>query len=322
MILAGIDIGTNAIRLLVAEIGGTTFRTLHAARTITRLGEDLDRTGVLSPASQERALAVLSGFRGIIARFRPARTVAVGTSALRKAANTAGFVSSVKDRCGLDIEVISGEEEARFTLLGVRRALGRGGAGRGDPLATSVVTDIGGGSTELIVTRAGTVEDAASYHLGAVYLTERCLRHDPPHPAELDLLRAQVRQDLDAWERERLRPRGMAAAETGVLAGTAGTVTTLAAMDLQLRAYDQDRINGHRLARRALDRIVEDLAQRSVSGRRGLPGLEQGREDIILAGAVICQELMERCKADEMLVSDWSLREGLLFDLSDSLREA
>jgi exopolyphosphatase/guanosine-5'-triphosphate,3'-diphosphate pyrophosphatase len=93
-------------------------------------------------------------------------------------------------------------------------------------------------------------------------------------------------------------------------------------MDLQLRAYDQDRINGHRLARRALDRIVDDLAHRSVSGRRGMPGLEQGREDIILAGAVICQELMERCRAGEMLVSDWGLREGLLFDRSDPLRDA
>lgn len=320
MILAGIDIGTNAIRLLVADVGDDHHRTLLASRTVARLGEDLDRTGRLSPAAQERALSVLCGFAERLAHLHPAGTAVVGTSALRRASNAPEFVAAVKTRCGFDLAVISGEEEARLTLIGVRRALGRGGAGTDDLSASGVVTDIGGGSTELIVLRNGRVADVASYHLGAVYLTERCIVHDPPHAAELERIRSEVRTELDAWERERLLPLGIKAGDAGLLAGTAGTVTTLAAMDLRLTTYDQGRINGHRLNRASLDRIVDDLGRRSVTERRNLPGLERGREDIILAGAIIAQELMDRCRADAMLVSDWGLREGLLFDRYDKER--
>jgi exopolyphosphatase/guanosine-5'-triphosphate,3'-diphosphate pyrophosphatase len=321
MILAGIDIGTNAIRLLVADIGESSLHALHAARTVTRLGEGLDRSGILSEASQARALGVLCGFRDVIRRFGPARTVAVGTSALRQASNAGTFIAMVKERCGIDLTVISGVEEARLTLSGVRRALARRAETR-DPLADSVVTDIGGGSTELIVTRQGKAADEASCPLGAVLLTERYLKHDPPLAAELGELRCDVRQELNAWERDRLRPLGLTAAGIGILAGTAGTVTTLAGMDLGLTAHDPDRINGHRLMRSSLDGIVRELGSRSSIERRNLPGLERGREDIILAGAIIAQELMERCGAEEMLVSDWGLREGLLFDRYEMERGA
>jgi exopolyphosphatase/guanosine-5'-triphosphate,3'-diphosphate pyrophosphatase len=212
--------------------------------------------------------------------------------------------------------VISGQEEARLTLLGVRRALSAGLQGTNDPLADALAVDIGGGSTECIVTKEGTVVSDASLDLGAVYLTERFLKHAPPPAEDLRELRRSIGTVLDAWEAEHLRPLGLTAASQDALAGTAGTVTTLAAMAQKLTRYVPERINGYHLTRPALDGIVEELSRATVEERRNMPGLERGREDIILAGAVIAQEIMERCGRAEMLVSDWGLREGIVFDLA------
>lgn len=315
MILAGIDIGTNATRLLIADIDETDQRTLHAARVITRLGQDLDRTGVLSPEARERTVRTLGEFAARMARFPVQAAAVVGTSALRRAANAAEFTGEVQERTGLRLSIISGAEEARLTLEGSRRALsGDPGTGN-DPLGNAVVADIGGGSTELIVTREGEVRSYASLELGAVYLTERYLAADPPAAGEILSLRHHVSAALDAWEREQVRRHGTPLAETGVLTGTAGTVTTLASMDLRLDRYDPGRINGHRLSRRALNAMVDALGRASLQERRHTAGLERGREDIIFAGAVIAQELMARSGKGVMLVSDWGLREGIVFDL-------
>jgi exopolyphosphatase/guanosine-5'-triphosphate,3'-diphosphate pyrophosphatase len=315
MILAGIDIGTNAIRLLIADISATSHRSLCTARTMTRLGKDLDRTGVLSPEARERALAVLHEFSLLIDRYSVQHVVAVGTSALRKAANASAFVREVRERTGFDVSVVSGQEEARLTLLGVRRALSGGEGGTGDPLASALIIDSGGGSTEFIVTREGKVSSDTSLDLGAVYLTERFLKRAPPLPEDLKALRRSVRQDLAMWEAERLHPLGMNAASPAVLVGTAGTITTLAAMAQELPQYDPDRINGYHLTSRSLNGIIEHLSRTSLAERRNMPGLEEGREDIILAGAVIAQEIMEYCAKAEVLVSDWGLREGIVLDL-------
>jgi exopolyphosphatase/guanosine-5'-triphosphate,3'-diphosphate pyrophosphatase len=319
MILAGIDIGTNTIRLLVVQAGDTPHRELHSGMTITRLGQDLDRTGALSPDAQERSLAALKECAEIIQRHHVDHTTAVGTSALRQAANAAAFIAEAKSRVGIDIRVISAEEEARLTLLGVRRALARGDSGDDGPLASALVIDIGGGSTELVITHKGAVRSMASLPLGAVYLTERVLRHVPPDSEELQRLRAAVRTKLDGWERVALRSERDRRGSVLTCAGTAGTITTLASMDLELRTYDPARINGHILLKTRLDEMVSTLSRATRKQRSGIAGLERGREDIILAGAVIAQEIMERCCATEMLVSDWGLREGIVFDLQEKL---
>lgn len=320
MILAGIDIGTNTIRLLVTDTSDTTHRELHSGRTITRLGQELDRTGRLAPEAQERSLRALEEFSEVIGRHSADRIAAVGTSALRNAANAAEFIAAVRKRTGIEVAVITGDDEAKLTLLGVRRALSPGNRDGEDPLASALVIDIGGGSTELITTVQGRVETMTSLPLGAVYLTERFVRNDPPLREEMDSLRGVVSKELDAWEREAFQRRDVRPSSLATVAGTAGTITTLAAMDQALIAYDPARINGYILTRSSLDRLVDMLSVSALDARRKIAGLEAGREDIILAGAVVAQEIMVRCAARRMLVSDWGLREGIVFDLYERHR--
>ncbi len=315
MILAGIDIGTNTLRLLVAELGPSAFREIHSDRQITRLGEDLDRTEKFSGAAISRSIEVLARFSDSIRDLAVSSVSAVGTSALRRASNAAEFVAEVKNRTGIDIRVIPGEEEARLTLAGVTRALrATMGGERGAALFSStLVIDIGGGSTEIISQHPGRATTEASLPLGAVYLTERFIAHDPPTESELGRLREAAGLELDK-HRELLRPD-----PNRLLAGTAGTITTLAAMELRLAKYDPDAINCFQLTREAIDALVGKLSGSTLRDRRAIPGLEPGREDIILAGAIIAQEIMMRAGARALLVSDWGLREGIVFDLYDKL---
>jgi exopolyphosphatase/guanosine-5'-triphosphate,3'-diphosphate pyrophosphatase len=313
MILAGIDIGTNTLRLLIAEISHASYREIGSDRRITRLGQELDRTGELSCDARERSIKALADFSEHIKRFAVSQVDAVGTSALRNASNSREFIAEVKQRTGLDIRVIPGEDEARLTLLGVARALQDTTAGRKNPLFSALVIDIGGGSTEIIMTRPGSGPVEVSLPLGAVYLTERFIRHDPPSGEELKELRRSVREELER------QSALVCPAPECVLAGTAGTITKLAAMDQRLAEYDPARINRSILSRTAVDSIVRTLSESTLKERRGLPGLEHGREDIILAGAIVIQEFMERCGFTEILVSDWGLREGIVFDLYERL---
>jgi exopolyphosphatase/guanosine-5'-triphosphate,3'-diphosphate pyrophosphatase len=316
MILVGIDIGTNTLRLLIAELGPASYREIGSDRRITRLGQDLDRTGALSRDARERSIKTLADFSVSIKKYAALQIDAVGTSALRKASNSREFITEVKQRTGLDIRVLPGEDEARLTLLGVSRALRNMSAGEKSPFSSSLVIDIGGGSTEVIITHSGEEPIAASLPLGAVYLTERFLHHDPPSGEELELLRRSVRGALEQ-QRAFLRP-GPAC----IFAGTAGTITTLAAMDQKLTVYDPDRINRSMLTRSAVDGMVRLLSESTLEERRDIPGLERGREDIILAGAVVTQEIMERFGFSELLVSDWGLREGIVFDLYDKIMKS
>lgn len=314
MILAGIDIGTNTLRLLVAEINDTAFRELYSDRKITRLGRNLERAGSLSRDAEERSLAVLAEFAGKARRYSAFRTAAAGTSALRKAANAGEFVREARQRAGIDITIIRGEEEARLTLLGVGRVLGEPGKPGGRGPGSMLVIDIGGGSTEAIVTRPDSSPTMQSLHLGAVYLTERFLKHDPPSGEELDMLHQAVREELVKMDESVRSPR------PGVCAGTAGTITTLAAMDQGLAEYDPDKINHYVLTREAVGRIIRRLSVSTLEQRRAVAGLEPGREDIILAGAVVAREIMERYDYAELLVSDWGLREGIVIDLYEKIK--
>jgi exopolyphosphatase/guanosine-5'-triphosphate,3'-diphosphate pyrophosphatase len=309
MILAGIDIGTNTLRLLVAETAPDSFHEIYADRKVTRLGQDLDRRGMLTREAEERSLKVLGDFAEKIRRHAALHTAAIGTSALRSASNAAPFLEEVKKKTGLDIRVITGEEEARLTLVGVVQALKGFGWLKSDVLESALVMDIGGGSTEIIVTHPAEGPLMASLPLGAVYLTDRYLKNDPPTAAEIALLRRAVKDILE-------QRKGVMKPATGkVFVGTAGTITTLAAMDLELAEYDPVKINGHILTRHAVNAMVRTLSASTLKERRSIPGLEAGREDIILAGAVVTQEVMERFGFKSMLVSDWGLREGIVLDL-------
>lgn len=262
----------------------------------------------------ERSFSALSEFSNLIRRFSAIQMSAIGTSALRNASNAEEFITEALRRTGIAISVVSGEDEARLTLLGVRSAL----QDRGDLPASALVIDIGGGSTEFILTNNSSRPFVQSLPLGAVYLAERCITADPPAADEIAALRQSIRSELDRAEQSWA---ALAQRKPQKLIGTAGTITTLAAMDQGMARYDPARINGSVLTRVAIDRIVQTLARTTLGERRTLAGLEAGREDIILPGAIITQEIMERYSYREILVSDWGLREGIVADLSAKLTQ-
>jgi exopolyphosphatase / guanosine-5'-triphosphate,3'-diphosphate pyrophosphatase len=311
VILAGIDIGTNTFRLLIAETVHGSLRELFADRRVTRLGQGLDRSGRIDAEAAERSVNVLLEFADAIRRHGVLHTSAIGTSALRNASNTRQFLATVKEHAGIDIRVVSGEEEARLTLLGVSHSL-KGAARDLSPVA-SCILDVGGGSTEVIVSRGEGDPVIVSLPLGAVYLTERFLVHDPPSGDELDRIRGVVREELDSRFGE------LRCAPSGLFIGTAGTVATLASIKMGLETYDPGRINGSVLTCDDIDEMIRALSRLTREERKTVRGLEPGREDIIIAGAVITREVMSRLHRISMLVSVWGLREGILLDLYEKL---
>ena len=303
--LAVIDVGTNTVRLLVAESDGrSAYRTLLTAQEITRLGQGLLPDRELQAEPIRRTIRALRRYRELAEAQGAAAILAVGTSALREATNRAAFLTAARDDAGIEVTVIPGEEEARLGLLGVRAGL------RGAP-ARLAMMDIGGGSTELLLADGETILAAVSTGLGVVKLTESCLHTDPPLPAELETVRRKASGRFDRARTVELR--GMPPGD--VLVGTAGTVTSLAAVDLALAPYDPVRVTGHRLTRVRIAETVDRLASLPLADRRRVPGLEPARADVIVAGGVICLAAMDTLGFSELTVSDGGLREGILLDL-------
>jgi exopolyphosphatase/guanosine-5'-triphosphate,3'-diphosphate pyrophosphatase len=300
---AVIDVGTNTLRLLVAQPSGPgDYAVVHEEQEVTRLGEGLMPERLLLEEPRRRSLAVLERFAQVARRFNAEQVAVVGTSAVREARNREEFAQAIARETGLTLHVIEGEEEARLTLLGVQHGL-RLGSRR------ILLIDVGGGSTEFILARGGTIDAAVSTGLGVVKLTERHLQRDPPAPAELEALEQAVAVRIDRLHRE-LPPLG--AAE---LVGTAGTPTTLAAIDLTLPAYDRRKVHGHVISHGRVKELFASLARLPVRERRQVPGLEPGRADVIVAGTAILIATMERLRFEELRVSDDGLREGILLDL-------
>jgi exopolyphosphatase/guanosine-5'-triphosphate,3'-diphosphate pyrophosphatase len=304
--LAVIDVGTNTVRLLVAESEGPfAHRTLLTAQEITRLGQGLLPLRELQPEPIRRTVSVLRRYRELAEAQGAATLLAVGTSALREARNRAAFLAAARDKAGVEVAVIGGEEEARLALLGVR-------AGLPAAPARLAMMDIGGGSTELLLADGETILAAVSTGLGVVKLTESCLHADPPSPKELERVRLTAAERFDRAREVELRdlmPRDP------FFVGTAGTVTSLAAMDLALVPYDPDRVTGHRLTRARVAQLLHRLAGLPLADRRRVPGLEPARADVIVAGGVICLAAMDALDFSALTVSDGGLREGLLLDL-------
>jgi exopolyphosphatase/guanosine-5'-triphosphate,3'-diphosphate pyrophosphatase len=310
MLLAGVDIGTLTCRLLIAEATGDGRLQEHQSqRRILRLGEGVDRTGLLSEAAMARVVATLREWRSLVDAAHVKGETAVATSAVRVARNRGEFVARVKEEAGFAVEVISGLEEARRTLLGIR-------AGLPHKVQGFLALDIGGGSTEFILCRSEHPPVARSIELGVVRLTERALRSDPPASGEIARAHALIRSSTEA-----IRPVLGALDDTTFL-GTAGSITTLAAMAQELPAYQPARIHNYRLTLAAVRRLEATILGRTTAQRRGMPGLEEGREEVIAAGALILRTVMETLGFTECLVSDYGLREGILVDLAQRLGHA
>lgn len=309
MALAVIDVGTNTVRLLVAEPDGRGgYRSLFAAQEITRLGQGLLPDRALRPEPIRRTLRVLRRYREEAENRGAVQIHAVGTSALREATNRTAFLSSARDQAGLEVSVISGEEEARLTLLGVRAGLPRA-PGR------LVMMDIGGGSTEFLHADGLRTLAMVSTGLGVVKLTETHLRTDPPAPSELAAADEAIAPRLRRVRAEELRD----VSPHDTFVGTAGTVTTLAAIDLRLAPYDPNRVTGHELARDRVASLLRELASLPLAARRTIRGLEPARADVIVAGALICLAAMDILGFSRLTVSDGGLREGILIDLIQRL---
>lgn len=306
-ILAGVDIGTLTCRLLIAELSAAGhMKELRSDRRILRLGQSVDGERVLRADAMDRVITTLKEWRQVIEECRTEATIAVATSAVRDARNRDEFLDRVKREAGFEVEVITGEEEARRTLLGIRSGLP---ASVTDMLAL----DIGGGSTEFILDRPGRPSMARSIDIGVVRLSERILRHDPPTVEEIDRARKWVRDDAIGVVADMPCLTGF------TFVGTAGTITSLAAMAQQLPSYEPARIHNYTLAVETVTRLEQQLLSRRKDQRRGMPGLEPGREEVIVAGALILRTVMETLGMASVLVSDLGLREGVLIDLANRM---
>jgi len=302
-VYAAIDVGTNTLRLLIAEAAGPDdFTILHEEQEITRLGEGLILSQLLQEMPRRRSLAVLRRFAEVARSFKAEQVAAVATSAVREAMNREELVVEIARETGLALQVVDGWEEARLTLLGVRHGL-RLGPGR------VLVMDVGGGSTEFVVATGEAIEAIVSTGLGVVKLTEQHLLSDPPTSGELQSLQRVAGRRID-----RLRSELPGLEETQLI-GTAGTPTTLAAIGLGLTTYDRARVNGHRMSITLMSELMSRLSTMPMATRREIPVLEPGRADVIVAGTAVVLTAMTMLGYGEILVSDGGLREGIILDL-------
>lgn len=298
MKLATFDVGTNTVLMLAVEAaaGRKPIPLLELSR-ITRVGKGVDRTGRLDPEAVRRTLDTIVEFAAMARAAGVEKMLGVATSAIRDAGNGAEFIREVRQKAGVDLQVITGREEAELSRLAVVRGLAL------DPSLRLLIADIGGGSTELIRSQGDSIA-MASLQIGSVRLTERIVRHDPPSPEDIAALRSAIDQQLDhlGWL---YRP--------DALIGIAGTVTTVCAVALGLESYDSSIVHGHVLAREDVSRVVKRFGDLPLTERRKLKGLAEARADVIFAGGMILERIIARFQAPGVIVSDQGVRWGLVW---------
>lgn len=300
---AVIDIGTNSVRLLVADVHGPPRSSPHLRPVlrhlqITRLGERLTPGGRIQPGAAARTAEAVKRCVELASDAGVADPVLVGTHALRIAQNPDELVA----RVDYPVRILTGAEEARLGYRGVVAGLGSSRI-----RSRLLVIDIGGGSVELTWGHRARIEASQSIPAGAVVLTERFLAHDPPLATEIAALRDHLTRTLDPGLATAFRrPLG--------IAGVGGTITTMAAIEQQLSPYDPERVHGYRLSRRSVDRLTSELAALPVAKRRRLPGLQPERADIIVAGALVLQHLLARTGVRSIIVSEADLLWALALD--------
>jgi exopolyphosphatase/guanosine-5'-triphosphate,3'-diphosphate pyrophosphatase len=301
-IVAGVDCGTNSLRLLVAEFRDGEFTELHRELRIVRLGEAVAETGRLNEAALQRTDAALADYAATIRRLGAERVRFVATSAARDAANRDRLVDVVRRRLGIVAEIVSGAEEAALSLRGALAVA------RNQPVGTSVlVVDIGGGSTELVVGAVGTdvPRVAVSLDIGCVRLTELYLHDDPPTADHAQALRRAVHKQLDTVE------PAIRAAAAGLVVGVAGTVTTIAALARRLVVYDRSIVHGTELTTSDIARTTERLVRASHAERVAMTVIHPGRVDVITAGALILSCVVEWGHVRRVVVSESDILDAI-----------
>jgi exopolyphosphatase / guanosine-5'-triphosphate,3'-diphosphate pyrophosphatase len=305
--VAALDCGTNTLRLLVADLdtGAGQAHYVDRRTTIVRLGQDVDRTGVFAAAALERTFTTLDEYVAVVERRQVDAVRFVATSAARDVQNRAAFVDGVRDRLGVEPEIISGDEEARLAYDGATRQL----TGRSSIERPWLVLDIGGGSTELVLgaERAASIR-GVSVDVGSVRITERHLAGDPPTRDQV----AAATADISAALQSVRLPLGSARA----LIGVAGSITTMGAMVLDLPEYDRERVNLARLAAPDVLHAIDRVVAMSVAQRRALPFMHPDRADVIGAGALILGCVMERLGLPELVVSARDILDGIAWSMA------
>jgi len=297
-VVGAIDCGTNSTRLLVTDGNGQIERLMR----ITRLGEGVDATGRLAPAAIERTLEALRDYRQVLDSHGVGAVRMSATSAARDAGNREEFFGPAAQIVGVAPELLSGDEEGRLSFAGATADVA------GVP-APYLVVDIGGGSTELVVGEDSPI-GVHSIDVGCVRLAEKFLRHDPARPEELTNALSEVREGL-----EEATQRVPALRTAATMIGLAGTVTTVAAVDIGLAAYDGDRIHHYWLSRHAAEEVFRTLATETRSQRLGNPGLEEARADVIVGGCVVLVAVLRYFNLEGCLVSESDILDGLAMSL-------
>ncbi|MEK6562812.1 MAG: Ppx/GppA phosphatase family protein [Candidatus Binatota bacterium] len=306
---AAIDIGTNTILLLIAELETDgSFQVLDDRAEITRLGAGVDRARQIGPEGERRSLEVLKSYLETCRSLGVDEIAAVGTSALRDARNRGDFNTRLKRELDLDLRVLSGEEEAAYSYQAVQKGLALGEK-------EVLVVDVGGGSTELIWGKGGALHRSISLDLGSVRLTERFLLSDPVREEECARLTTAIDRELQPL----LVDWGVGGGFHAIV-GIAGTFTTLAAIAKGLRRYSHSEVHGSCLSRAEVARQVRLFKGKTIAERKEIPGLEAKRADVILAGALLIERVMALFRVDQVTVSDQGIRYGLLHERLSAFR--
>ena len=305
MRVAAIDCGTNSIRLLIADVEGANLREIVREMTIVRLGEGVDRTGAFAPAALDRTFAACSAYARTLEGAGVERLRFVATSASRDASNREIFISGVRERLGVEPEVISGAEEARLSFRGAVEGL----TGQPPPRPTLVV-DIGGGSTEFVLGDEFPTA-AVSVDVGCVRMTERHLHDDPPTRGQVE----EVEADVDAAVDRAAREVPLATARS--LIGVAGTVTTVVALVHGLRAYDPALIHGRSADLEQVEELTARLLVMSREERAALPAMHAGRVDVIAGGALVLRAIMRRTGLP-VIASETDILDGVARSLAEA----
>jgi exopolyphosphatase/guanosine-5'-triphosphate,3'-diphosphate pyrophosphatase len=296
---AVIDVGTNSVKFHIGELKPDGVWTTIADRAlVSRLGEGIQETGAIAPAAMERTAQAIAEMTAEAARLEVDGVSAVGTMGLRTATNSQAFLDMVKERCGVAIEVITGDDECRLAYLAVRSATGLGAG-------SLVVFDTGGGSSQFTIGDGSRVDRQFSVNVGAVHYTER---FHLDQGVTMDVLKEATQAitwDLSVLDR---------GTPPESLVGMGGAVTNITAVMLGLSKYEPERVQGSVIDRAELDRQIELYRTRSADARRQITGLQPKRAEVILAGACIVRTIMEKVGKTSLSVSDRGLRHGLLID--------
>ncbi|RKZ01214.1 MAG: Ppx/GppA family phosphatase [Candidatus Hydrothermota bacterium] len=296
---ATIDVGSNSVLIYIAERDEQgNWKQIDDRAEITRLGEGLQTTGMLKKEAMERTTEALCKFVELAKSYGAEQIVAVGTMALRTAKNADEFIKMVEERCGLRIEVISGEEEARLSYLAVK-------SGLKFPAERIVIIDVGGGSTEFIFGRGDEIERKFSLNIGAIRFTETYLKSDPVKDEELEAMLEALQSEIGELPMDFVPE---------ALIGIGGTITNLAAIKHKLEVYDPNVVDGTELTVDTVYQLMDMLRKMPIGERKKVPGLQPKRADVIVAGAGIVYTVMKLLGIHKLTVSVRGIRHGLMYD--------